>query len=321
MSADWDDEPLGYKRPPIWSRFQKGRSGNPRGRPRKQKPVASAPDPASTSTLDNALRMERDRRVKVNDGGASKDLAIFEVVLRSLANSAATGNVHAQKLFLPMLEKLEVRDAERESGEKERELRTFKNIVSLKERQAKKWADAERAGTEPRDDPWPHPDDIIVNHGTLKWRIAGPYNAADLPRFDYFRAERDAMLLRWVIECRTRKLSEAGKASVYDLWMLWDLQIPKRWRIIDRFEAEIAVLLFRPLRDLRAHLKECEARALRLRPSSLNDPMDKETYRTVNEAMKPLLKLYGYRSLAEFDKAHEQFGEAMPWPKRKITAG
>jgi hypothetical protein len=30
-----DDSPVGYKRPPVHSRFQKGHSGNPRGRPKK----------------------------------------------------------------------------------------------------------------------------------------------------------------------------------------------------------------------------------------------------------------------------------------------
>ena len=30
-----DDSPVGYKRPPVHSRFQKGQSGNPRGRPKK----------------------------------------------------------------------------------------------------------------------------------------------------------------------------------------------------------------------------------------------------------------------------------------------
>jgi len=30
-----DDSPVGYKRPPVHSRFKKGQSGNPRGRPNK----------------------------------------------------------------------------------------------------------------------------------------------------------------------------------------------------------------------------------------------------------------------------------------------
>jgi hypothetical protein len=31
-----DDSLVGYRRPPVHSRFQKGQSGNPRGRPKKQ---------------------------------------------------------------------------------------------------------------------------------------------------------------------------------------------------------------------------------------------------------------------------------------------
>lgn len=38
MSGDSDDGAVGYRRPPRHSQFQKGRSGNPHGRPRKRQP-------------------------------------------------------------------------------------------------------------------------------------------------------------------------------------------------------------------------------------------------------------------------------------------
>jgi hypothetical protein len=35
MTADFDDDPVGYGRPPKTGRFRKGSSGNPTGRPKK----------------------------------------------------------------------------------------------------------------------------------------------------------------------------------------------------------------------------------------------------------------------------------------------
>ena len=35
------DSPVGYGKPPEWSRFKKGQSGNPQGRPKKVQTVAT----------------------------------------------------------------------------------------------------------------------------------------------------------------------------------------------------------------------------------------------------------------------------------------
>lgn len=40
--SDQDDEEVGYKRPPRHSRFVKGKSGNPKGRPRKDRSAGAA---------------------------------------------------------------------------------------------------------------------------------------------------------------------------------------------------------------------------------------------------------------------------------------
>lgn len=49
MSADSDK--VGYGRPPRKTRFKKGQSGNPRGRPRRMEPV----DPSLNDTLQRVL--------------------------------------------------------------------------------------------------------------------------------------------------------------------------------------------------------------------------------------------------------------------------
>jgi hypothetical protein len=99
MSANWDDKPVGYKEPPKWTQFQKGRSGNPRGRPKKAKP-AGTPAPAGSSLLDDALREERDRMVTVSLMSGSQDIRMYDAVIRKMAACAAKGDVHAQKAIL-----------------------------------------------------------------------------------------------------------------------------------------------------------------------------------------------------------------------------
>ena len=69
MSADRDDDSgrpkAGYKRPPKSSQFQKGQSGNLRGRPRKR--PARPELIAARHPTREALRAEADRIVIVND--------------------------------------------------------------------------------------------------------------------------------------------------------------------------------------------------------------------------------------------------------------
>lgn len=313
MSTDWDDKPLGYKKPPSWTRFQKGQSGNPRGRPRKQKPITSA-DTASPSLLDDALRKERERRVRVNDGSGSVDLAMYEVVCRSLTNNAAKGDVRAQREALKLWRELELRDGQREQADQEQKQRVFQYICSLKEQQAGKWAAAAKSGVDPVD-PWPHPDDVLIESGTRHWHIRGPYDERDVPYFVYCRAERDALFARLALDLRERKDSEFDRASIGDLWVFWDVRLPKRWQIIDHCEVDLMTLMMARLGALRALVAVQCGRADELRPPSFSGAMDKETYRVVNSAMKPLLQRGGYRSFAEFEKTYHQFGEGMPWPK------
>ena len=57
MSDDSDDEKVGYGRPPTRTQFQKGRSGNPSGKSRKQRSFA-----------DDVSRALQERVVVTKDG-------------------------------------------------------------------------------------------------------------------------------------------------------------------------------------------------------------------------------------------------------------
>jgi uncharacterized protein DUF5681 len=74
---------VGYGKPPAHSRFQRGKSGNPNGRPKGTLNVAT--------TLFRTLR----EIVVVNENGRRKEITKFEAALKQLVNKAASGDLRA----------------------------------------------------------------------------------------------------------------------------------------------------------------------------------------------------------------------------------
>lgn len=84
-----DDYHVGYGKPPVKNRFQKGQSGNPSGRPKKSNNV-------------NTLLMEAFGRkilLKTKDG-AERYVTQLEGVILSILNGAMKGNVRQQEMIL-----------------------------------------------------------------------------------------------------------------------------------------------------------------------------------------------------------------------------
>jgi hypothetical protein len=84
------DYEVGYGRPPKGTRFQPGRSGNPRGRPRNQK------------TTGALLQQAVSRKIRIQENGVTKYLTTEQVALRQLANKAAKGDLRATKLLFDL---------------------------------------------------------------------------------------------------------------------------------------------------------------------------------------------------------------------------
>jgi Family of unknown function (DUF5681) len=79
-----DDYEVGYGKPPKNTRFQKGVSGNPRGRPKK------APH------FDTELIREAKSLIIINDNGERKSISKFQGIVKQLTNKAMTGNMPAR---------------------------------------------------------------------------------------------------------------------------------------------------------------------------------------------------------------------------------
>ena len=126
MPRDKDgDYEVGYGRPPRHTRFVKGRSGNPRGRPPGAKNF--------TTLLNEALN----EGVLVTENGGRRKISKREAIVTQLANRAAAADFRAIKILLDI-----VRDIERQTEPGSRETAEFseadeKVIEQLKARFSK----------------------------------------------------------------------------------------------------------------------------------------------------------------------------------------
>ena len=106
-----DDSPIGYKNPPVQSRFQKGQSGNPRGRPKK------VPD-----FMEDAAEI-LGGTVTGQAKGKSVTLPTVQAVFRTLCRQALKGNNQALRRIIELMLTLEptARDKANEEDTAKRE--------------------------------------------------------------------------------------------------------------------------------------------------------------------------------------------------------
>ena len=91
------DYAVGYGKPPRHSGFQKGRSGNPKGRPKGSKNFATL--------LTEAL----DEKVQVTEDGKRRRIAKRELVIKQLVNKSAAADLRAIKQLTNIVQGIEGR--------------------------------------------------------------------------------------------------------------------------------------------------------------------------------------------------------------------
>jgi hypothetical protein len=91
-----DEKPyaVGYGRPPLDTRFKKGESANPRGRPKGSRGVAAI------------IQRAASEKIVVTENGRRRVITKLDAAATQLLNQAASGNPKAIALAMALLERL-----------------------------------------------------------------------------------------------------------------------------------------------------------------------------------------------------------------------
>ncbi len=99
-ASEDDSYDVGYGKPPLATRFQKGVSGNPRGRPKGAR---------NLSTVVSAALNEK---VLITENGRKRRISKYEAAVKQLVNRAAGGEARATQLLLGLIQAGEARAVE-----------------------------------------------------------------------------------------------------------------------------------------------------------------------------------------------------------------
>ena len=105
MPTERDPEyEVGYKKPPQSTRFRRGQSGNPNGRPRGSKNLATL--------LEDELK----QRVVINENGRRRSITKQQAMVKHLVNKAVSGDRRLMQLLLDEVRLIENRASSSSNG-------------------------------------------------------------------------------------------------------------------------------------------------------------------------------------------------------------
>lgn len=211
---------VGYKSPPQHTRFKKGQTGNPKGRPK-------------TLGLDsgrsaNAIALkEGERLITVREGTETREMPTIDSVFRKQAATALGGNAYAQKHVIERYARAELERRQRIASE-------IEFWTSYVEMERAEIAEAKAKG-QLLPDPLPHPDDVVIDY-ERGVRFIGPFSEDGRALIDENIQVRDILIMQHALDQRmadevesTDLLDQPGSAFAFALFM--NTSLPARHRL------------------------------------------------------------------------------------------
>jgi hypothetical protein len=125
-SAKKRDYEIGYGKPPRHSRFKRGQSGNPRGRP------------AGSKNLKTLVNQALNKFIVITEDGRHRTVTKREAIAAELVNRSATADFRAVKILLDIVSDIEGQSEATSSETSSFSAADEKVIALLRERLAKR---------------------------------------------------------------------------------------------------------------------------------------------------------------------------------------